>query len=186
MRILKRIVVFICIIVVIAAGGWQLFMRKIRLAYVPEEMNVSRIIFAKEEVWGFGPGGNETGLIVYDLPEESAEKIAADGVTYLSSLPSTHLGKPHDWHGRYETWYKTPIIKEDKVWFGIPASGNITTEPKLENYINQYGFSISIPVEIEQNIDKAITTSGNFYAYGRIGVIVIAPSMKKVFYIYAG
>ena len=181
-----RAIKWIAIISALAVIGWEAILYNHRLAFIPEELHVWRILFANEEAWGLGPGGNETGFIMYSLPDDIAAKINTDGIAYLSSFPSAHLGKPHGWEGKYPEWHVTPIPPEDKKWFQIPASDETTSVAKLTNYLDHYGFGISIDPDIEALFEKAITTPGSYYAYGRIGMIVVTPSIKRVFYLYAG
>lgn len=49
-----------------------------------------------------------------------------------------------------------------------------------------YGFGIEIDKSIEELIDKAINQTGNYYAYGRIGVIILIPAEEKIVYVYNG
>lgn len=58
--------------------------------------------------------------------------------------------------------------------------------PSILNYMNAYGFGIRISPEIKKLTDDAITKSGNYYAYGRIGIIIVIPAEKRVVYAYNG
>lgn len=182
MRALK----ILLILVLLGVIGWHFFIRNHRLSFIPPEMNVSQILYAKEEAWGFGPGGNETGVIVYKLPEDEAARIIAGGINYLESFSSAKLGKPHSWHGKYREWYSTPISIKNESWFEIPASDLIMSTPDVNSYLNKYGFGISLTDDIEEIINTSIAMPGNYYAYGRIGMILVAPSIQRVFYIYNG
>lgn len=42
------------------------------LSRVPQPLHASAIEYRVEKAWGFGPGGNETGFVVYRLTESSA------------------------------------------------------------------------------------------------------------------
>lgn len=158
-----------------------------RLSFVPEGLKVEKIIYASEESWGFGPGGNETGVIVYELPDTIGEQISKVGIDYFSSLPP-QSGDSHDWHGRYEKWYSTPIPYGDS-WSG-PESDNKTNPdtfvPKIETYLDRYGFSIPLDPAIESAIDIAISKKGSFFAYGRIGMLIVIPETRRVVYAYNG
>lgn len=163
---------------------WQVFVYKHHIDFVPKDLGVWRVLYSKEKVWGLGPGGNETGVIVYDLPQSSAELIKTQGIEYLSTLPSVRKGK--SWQGIYSTWNATPISKKHKNWFEIPTTDDLTDEPQLENYLNKYGFGIPVKQSVEEQINEAMSTPGSFFAYGRIGIIIIAPQIHRVFYVYVG
>lgn len=163
------------------------FEKQLRLSYVPEGLKVEKIIYASEESWGFGPGGNETGVIVYDLPDTIAEQISKVGIDYFSSLPP-QSGDSHDWHGRFEKWYSTPIPYGNS-WSG-PESDNKTNPdtfvPKIGTYLFRYGFGIPLDPAIESAIDLAIAKKGSFFAYGRVGMLIVIPETRRVVYAYNG
>ncbi|MEQ1944167.1 hypothetical protein ABMA32_17270 [Mesorhizobium sp. VNQ89] len=60
--------------------AWKVFEYRFRLWLIPEDLNVWWIGYARQESWGFGPGGNETGVIVYSLPQESIRQTFERGV----------------------------------------------------------------------------------------------------------
>ena len=64
--------IVIALVIILPWAGCQLVVRSHRLSFVPEAMGVWRVLYAAEESWGFGPGGNETGIIVYAMPREVA------------------------------------------------------------------------------------------------------------------
>lgn len=186
MRVFKIILTILFVVCVTITIGWQIIVRNHHLSFIPPEMNVSSILYTQEMAWGFGPGGNETGFIMYELPENIAERVRNEGLEYLSSFPSARLGKPHGWQGKYRKWNTTPIPREDKSWFKIQPDGGLTPAPQLSNYINRYGFGIPVRPDLETMFNEIIAAPGSYYAYGRIGVIVVAPSVQKVFYVYVG
>lgn len=166
---------------------WKSFERQTRLSYIPESLGVTRILYAQEESWGFGPGGNETGVIAYELPAGVSERLSREGKTFLESLPvAPDTG---DWRGRYERWQQTPIegdkdwLEGDMVRYGPPGT---VIGPRLENYLDKYGFGIEVDPAILKQINDAISHSGSLFAYGRIGVIILVPHEGKVFYVYNG
>nr|WP_294840094.1 hypothetical protein [uncultured Methylotenera sp.] len=183
----KASLIIIVILVSSSVVYYKHFEKQHRLSFVPEGIRVEKILYAKEESWGFGPGGNETGVIVYELPDTIARQISKDGINYFSSLPPQSTDS-HDWHGRYEKWYDTPIPYSDS-WSG-PESDNKTNPDKfvakIETYLNRYGFSIPIDPNTEAEIDYAISEKGSFFAYSRIGLIIVSPKTRRVVYAYNG
>lgn len=140
-------------------------------------MEVSSIAYVTEESWGIGmPGDNETGVIAYNLPDRAMQGIDAQGIGYFRQL-SCAKGW-HDWHGRYDEWQETPILADEK--WGTPGPS------RLANYLNRYGFGIPVSGPIGAAIDGAISGPGSFYAYGRIGMILVVPRKRQAFFVYTG
>ena len=83
--------------------GFKIWEKQAQLNNVPKAFGVSKIIYKAEESWGFGPGGNETGLIVYELPQSTATRVIEDGVSFLEGTRQS-AGFGEDWRGHYETW----------------------------------------------------------------------------------
>jgi hypothetical protein len=158
--------------------------RKHRLSAVPSELGVKTIIYGEEIIGGFGPGGNETGLIVYKLPDVAADKLSKDGVSYLNGF--SYTGKPAYSHGTYYKWEETPISSRWNWPVQLEQSFERTKPPLISDYLGTYGFSIYVDPEIERTIDNTISIPGSYFSFGRTGVIIISPKEKIVIYAYAG
>lgn len=158
------------------------------LSFIPEGMNVQKVLYSEEKAWGWGPGANETGVIVYELPSSTAKKIKDANIDYFAALPAQTSGNGRDWRRIYRPWKPTPITEDERVWFKNTVSDETTSAPKLDNYLNRYGFGIPIQPQVEDMVDKVISTPGSFYTYGQGGggTIVVSPSIYRVFYIYSG
>jgi hypothetical protein len=177
---MARLIGAIAILSVFLFGSCKLLERSHHLSFVPEGLSVSTILYTKEQSWGFGPGGNETGLIVYELPDSIAKEIQKVGLGYFTNLPQKK-GDSSDSRGRYETWQSTPILLKGS------GSGAVTTNSyEIANFLNRYGFGISIDSQIEQEVNRAISTPGSFYANGRIGILIVIPDIRRVVYAYNG
>lgn len=151
-----------------------------QLSFVPMGLATSKVLYVNEESWGFGPGGNETGVIVYELPEGVSKEMQQDGIDYLARLPRQKKAD-RDWRGVYEHWQSTPILVE-----GTDSSMNRTMFHNIESYLDRYGFGIEIDPQIKQEINHALSTPGSFAAYGRIGLIIVIPKVNRVVYVYNG
>ena len=171
------------LIVGIPWAGWQLFAYRHHLSLVPGEMGVWRVLDVSEESWGFGPGGNETGLLTYALPDETRRRIEVEGVRYFEALPNRG---GRDWRGRYEHWSQTPIDIGEQ--WGSSSDEGIKgwVSPGIGDYLDRYGFGIRIDPKIERSVNEALFSPGSFYAYGRIGIIIVAPAQGRVYYAYNG
>jgi hypothetical protein len=182
-------IAIIGLIIAIPWGGCQLNLHYHRLSFVPEAMGVSHILYAAEQSWGFGPGGNETGIIVYEMPKAVAEQLEARGLAYLQSLPQQPGG---DWHGRYDNWRPTPVVR-DRRWPKGGTGDRVSVEggpswisPGIGDYMFFYGFEIPLDLGVERMVNEAIFTSGGYYAYGRIGMIILIPAAQRIVYAYNG
>lgn len=181
---IPRWLILISSIFIVLIIGFKSYVYSYHLSFIPEGMRVWKVLYSKEEVWGFGPGGNETGVIVYELPSDVADEVEKNTLDYFSTLPS--LQNSRNWRGIYRTWNLTPI-EED--WVKDIKKQESTVTPYttgIANYLDKYGFGIRIDAEVEKSINYAILASGNYYAYGRIGMIIVAPSIRRVFYVYNG
>ncbi len=147
------------------------------LSVPPAHFEIERVLYAASEAWGFGPGGNETGVILYELPREVADSIrTARGVV---DPPGS---------GTDLSWKATPL-KEPREWIegegALPQTGPVPM-PRLHNYLNQYGFGIPVDTEVSSEIDRALSESGNFFAYTRTGVLLVMPRTRRLAFVYAG
>lgn len=150
------------------------------LSFVPVGLGITEILYVKEESWGFGPGGNETGVIIYALPESIALKIQNQGARYLEGT-SAKTDVNGDLRGIYDNWRPTPMKLE-----GSDADANAVMSYDVADYLNRYGFGIEIDPSVKQQINQALSTPGSFAAYGRIGVFIVSPRIRRAFYIYNG
>lgn len=151
-----------------------------QLRHVPIDFGVSKVIWSAEDSWGAGPGGNETGVIVYELEAAQVEKILRGGVTYLNSMPQ-QPGDSRDWYGRYGEWGSTPVLLE-----GDDGTPRRTQDHEIAHYLDRYGFGIPLDPKIEQEINAALSNAGSYFAYGRIGFILVMPKSNRVVYAYNG
>ncbi|QEN87090.1 hypothetical protein FZC33_12455 [Labrys sp. KNU-23] len=164
----------------------QSYNRQMLLARVPAPLEVARVEYRLEESWGLGfmPGDNETGFIVYRLTEQSAQwarnqksqlgKRLPGGGTQWHSTPVSHVGN-RDWHP-YDDEPSTTLANREPLH-------SVT----IAEYLEKYGFLISIEKGRDAQADQAIREAGSFYAYGRGGSITIVdPARGKVYFAYAG
>lgn len=153
-------------------AAFKIYERDFKLSVVPDALQVSSISYSEEESWGFGPGGNEAGIRVYPLSGEIANQITKRGIEFFNNLPANKDQKKRRWRGRYGTWNETPVKEEGDL--------------DIYDYICRYGFCIEIDDTVVAQATDIINSEGNYYAYGRIGLIVVSPSKKLVIYMYNG
>ena len=165
----------------LASAGWKCWVHSFHLGHVPDALEVRRILYVKEESWGFGPGGNEAGILVYSLPDDIAKAIETAGLPYLANLPPNRDQRSQSWRGSFSGWKATPV-QPDPRWKPDPGSGRY----EIYQYVCAYGFCIDIDENVRQQVEAAVNNPGSYYAYGRIGMIVVSPRMRRVVYMYNG
>lgn len=176
--------VFAGVFAYVLYGAWEASYRR---EVIPYGMPVSKVRYAKEASWGFGPGGNEAGVIVFELPDAVALEIQRSGIAYFTSLPKRR-SRPGEWRGIYELWSETPVPPSEN-WGPLPTRGAQSSSgfvPMLSDYLDRYGFGIPIDGDVHKQIDDAIQSPGSYFAYGRIGMLIVAPRERSVFYVYNG
>jgi hypothetical protein len=131
------------------------------LSLLPSSLQVSKILYVENDSWGFGPGGNETGVVLYELPESAVQPLLHDD--RWSATPMAHSGK----------WFKT-------------MDGEILPAPSLDNFLNQYGFGIAVNPVITKSINNALSQPGSYFTYTRTGMVIVMPSERRVAFVYAG
>lgn len=152
-----------------------------RLSLVPDALQVTSIVYVMEESWGFGPGGNETGILVYRLPAATAA-LAGTGLGFFENMPGNSATAGRRWRGSYSDWKETPIAADERHW---PVDSRQQSLSSLD-YLCRYGFCIEVAAALIRDVDSLINSPGSYYAYGRIGLIVVSPEKRLVVYLYNG
>jgi len=166
-------------LVLASVSAWRLTLRAHHLGHVPGALEVTRLLYVSEESWGFGPGGNEAGFLAYALPERTAVQIANEGLGWFDRLQDGH--RSEGWRGRFGDWQRTPV-EADTRWQPDPASARM----EVLDYVCAYGFCIDIDHVQLRAAEDAINSPGSYYAHGRIGLVVIVPHARRVYFLYNG
>ena len=175
---------FLLLLFTLIAGpfvAFKFYERGFMLSVVPDALHVTSISYSEEESWGFGPGGNEAGIRVYPLPERVANEILQRGMEFFDNLPPNQNYQNREWRGEYDSWHQTPI-SQNKYW----KLKEETKHLDIYDYICMYGFCIDINPSVVKEADNIVNSDGSYYAYGRIGLIIISPSKRLVLYMYNG
>jgi hypothetical protein len=186
--------VFVILVLAAASLAWKAFLYRHHLRFVPEAMNVWWVRYVAEEAWGFGPGGNETGIIVYDMPASVHRALGEnEAFAWLEALPPNSW---RGWQGRYETWRVTPISTADFAWADPAACPPEASDrhlfiyrngcPSISGYMGTYGFPIPFDPEVESMVNEALFSPGAYYAFGRIGMLILIPARQRIVYVYNG
>ncbi len=156
--------------------GWKLFERNFFYERAPLGAGVGSISYLETKTFGFGPGGNETGVIVFSLSSASADALREAPNEFLEALP-----KSRDRCSRYSNWKQTPIIASK----GDSLTGQIKGEPlRLDSMLNRYGFGIPIRRDIKTMLDQAFANQGSYYGSSRCGLFIFMPEFGKAAYIF--
>ena len=75
----RKLAVISIFLVVLCFISYKYLEREHQLSFVPSQLQVRKIIYAKEKLYGLGRGGNETGIIIYKLPNHVAKEIEKQG-----------------------------------------------------------------------------------------------------------
>ncbi|MBY3179914.1 hypothetical protein HFO60_04535 [Rhizobium leguminosarum] len=160
------------------------------LARVPKPLEVAEIEYRLEESWGVGfmPGDNETGFVVYRLTDDSADWARKQG---------SQLGNMLE--GAKGAWRETPVDDRSdetaiRQWHHYDRDPDMMAverpkhhPPTIFEYLEKYGFTISIEQGRDHEANQSILSSGSFYSYGEGGsVTIIDPGRGKVYFAYAG
>ncbi len=85
--------------------GFKVLERQFLLQRLPPELGVNVVLYEASEAWGFGPGGNETGVVLYALPNGVADAISEGDLGVLR---------------QQDRWKQTPMRRgddRDRYWF---------------------------------------------------------------------
>ncbi len=177
----------------------------------PEELKLDRVLHQTQEQHPFGPGGLNQAFTVHELSKDVSATIANRGLPYLNSLPSviaqvkrskppkvevsyyknndgkifTNTSTGPYW-APFVIWNATPIPLEVK-WLRRGRDSGKDLKPSIETFYAKEEFIAKIPTELRDQFHEAISTPGNFYAYGFYRdkcLLVVSPKMGKAFYLF--
>ncbi|MDD5160406.1 MAG: hypothetical protein PHI47_10170 [Sulfuricurvum sp.] len=168
--------VIVLIAMIVAPYSWyKNYEQTFYLNHIPREMAVTNILYQKTESWGvFGPGANETGIIVFELPESSAKTIKNTGIDYFSILS-------------LEDTPRNEYIRQCGEWSETPMKNDSNSSWILGNFLDQYGFGIAVDSNIEKKVNLAVSKSGSYFTNCRGStILIVIPEINKVVMVYAG
>jgi hypothetical protein len=155
------------------------FIASDRLSVIPTALNVNKILYANEDYFG-------AGIVIYELPSETNKKIVKYGLEYLNTTHNKN-NHPHNEDGIFKNWEETPI-SINEAWTG-PVMNGIpeyrTNIPQISNYLSRYNLDLDLEQHIESQIDQVIQSSGGYFAYQNVRLIIVSPSEKIVIYAYS-
>jgi hypothetical protein len=139
---------------------------------LPKEFGRLRVAYSSEESFGFGPGGNETGIVVHELPASLAAVIESGGASYLLGL---------DWSRHpLQAWSATPATLDDR-W--RPDSGGVVQPhdpPGIGGFLFRNGWLIPLDPKVEAEVNRALFSPGSYLAHGRNSLVLVSPGQRIV------
>ncbi|WP_417312641.1 hypothetical protein [Ectopseudomonas khazarica] len=121
------------------------------------------------------------GLRHLRLPAATAA-LAGTGLGFFENMPGNSATAGRRWRGSYSDWKETPIAADERHW---PVDSRQQSLSSLD-YLCRYGFCIEVAAALIRDVDSLINSPGSYYAYGRIGLIVVSPEKRLVVYLYNG
>ncbi|MFZ6642842.1 hypothetical protein ACO0LL_24190 [Undibacterium sp. TC4M20W] len=180
-KISRRYFVLLALTVI---GGpyiaFKLYEHQFMLEAVPDALGVNSISYNKEESWGFGPGGNEAGIRLYPMPENTSQDIKKRGMEFFRGMPENKNQQSRSSRGHYEDWAVTPI-KPTYRWAVNKESGRMDICDKICGD----AFGIDVKPVVQEVVNGIINNPGSYYAHGRTGLIVVSPEKNLVVYFYS-
>jgi hypothetical protein len=124
------------------------------LSAIPSEFGAKKTLYRKEDYDG-------SGIAVFELPNETRDKIESYGLKYLNSASSKKLLYHND-DGFFESWGDTPIAISGE-WTGPVMDGTPeykTSIPQISNYLSRYNLGLELAPQIRLQINRVIQSSG--------------------------
>lgn len=175
--------VFLLVIVGGVAAVWSKLSDASRhRSMTPPCLGVLKVIYSKEETWGIGPGSNQTGIVVFELPGDIANDIDQRGRGFFDqcALARTVAASGRKTRTSY-TWQATPVLVE-----ATGADMNNVLTHNIGEYLDKYGFGIAIDRQVEQDIDNALTSQDNWVQDAGSRLIIVMPKASKLVFAYRG
>jgi hypothetical protein len=143
--------------------AWKRYEYHNALSLVPAGLHVTSIRFKATEFMGFGPGGSEAGLLLFNLPDVVARDIARDGITYFNAMERSPESRAA--HKDYWEWQQTPAVHP-----GFPVGSELCV----------YDACSDIPFDVQKQVNAITASTDNYFAFGRNAIVVVSPGEKTV------
>lgn len=178
----RAILIGTCAVVVLLFYcAWKNFEERFALSFVPDGLGVSTILYSKEESWGYWwlplPGDNEFGVRIYALSESVAQQILKQGPAFFATMPSNTGRASREWRGVYRKWVPTPFVSPDDI-----KSQQRSFPLSYAEVDPEGGFTIDPAFRIQ--LRRILRSPGSYYAFGRVGIIVVSPGERRVVFMY--
>jgi hypothetical protein len=180
-RIPKPIIVAISVFVLLPLV-YKSLEAKFYYNRTPRGAGLGMIAYLQSQSWGLGPGGNETGIVVFRLNRQSARELQEQPSEFFARLAEQHAQPNTGYDCRiYEQWTGTPLEAEREP-NDEGQSGPLT----WDRFANRYGFGITIPNAYRRMVDRSFAAPGSYYSIGRCGLFIFMPNERTAAYMFAG
>ncbi len=144
---------------------------------VPCGIEVERSGYSDSGTNGIGgPGDNFAIFAVFDISEDSANKIAANGLNFLRQLECPPAGSATDRRRKYRRWEETPSLLTSRLY--APTNN-------IETYLERRSIRLEIPIDIISEAQHSLDTNGNYLGEQSHGFLLVNANTRKLYYIFA-
>lgn len=167
--------------VVLATGWYRSVEDRFWRDRLPAELGRVSTEYRKTADYGFGPGGNSAGVILYRLPAHSADALLENGIGPLEPVGARSGSR--SW--RFRNWRPTPVVFDER-WtrHGDHLCGQ---EPGIGAFVDYAAFRCDVDPAVVARVNRISSRPGAYYAYGRAGsVILVAPRERLVILAFNG
>jgi hypothetical protein len=100
-------IIAFALVVLLPVATYKFAEWRFEMSRIPDGLSIHGAQYQSEESWGFGPGGNETGFVIYRLDEDQAEALIAKTAALANTASiEAATGKSEAVYGE---WRQTPI-----------------------------------------------------------------------------
>lgn len=180
---LKRLGIGAALVALVIWAGYIALSHAFYHSRMPEHAGVGRILYKRVQTFGFGPGGNETGLVVFRMSASAARRLQADPDAFLQKVSEFGRGRCH----RFTNWTETPFVPQDDYRWGEASTGVPPGSPAtIQEFTNQFGFGIRFKSRYVRMLNEAFAEPGSYMSSGRCAWVVLMPEQRAAAYIIVG
>lgn len=152
-----------------------------RLSLVPPGFAVTRTI---DYAYGGGgvplPSDKGNGLVLYELPRDTADRIADRGIGELTRLSRSRAGE----EALFQTWHQTPLVF-GPAWPAEISTGKVE-DAEIGDFLRRFWPETTSSLDLEQQATRLLHQPGNFYSFdGEHRMLVVAPAARRVVFAFS-
>ncbi|KCZ49925.1 MULTISPECIES: hypothetical protein [unclassified Hyphomonas] len=178
---LKRLGIGVVLAVLVIWAGYTALSNAFYHGRMPEHAGVGRILYKRVESFGFGPGGNETGLVIFRMNAHAVKRLQSDPDAFFQKVSESGSGRCH----RFRSWTETPFVPEQR-WGEASRSVEPGSPATIEEITNQYGFGIRFNARYVRMLNDSFARPGSYLGSGGCGSVVLMPEQRAAAYIIVG
>lgn len=190
MKVRTGCLIAVVAVVVAPVVAWQAFIYFGYQGVLPLGVNAPFVTYRKTETYGFGPGGDAAGILVYRMTDATAARVAQGGVAYLNASAAED-GRPLTIDERrrrsrrvYSDWRPTPV---DLERFGSGhGEDRCGGRPGIRAYLGNFSFRCKVRRSILDKTDRLLSTPGAFYGSRNRedAIVIVSPKTREVVFAY--